>query len=117
MKDIFELHLNGEYFEKIKNGTKTFELRVNDVKRKKYEVGNILTFVSRENNSDSFKAEIKSLLYFKSVREAMDQIGKQKFGFSASMTTDKIEDVYLQFYKNEDIEKDGLVAIEVALLS
>ncbi|MBQ9790008.1 MAG: DUF3850 domain-containing protein [Clostridia bacterium] len=116
MKDIFILHLNHEYFEKIKAGVKTIELRVNDAKRKKYEVGNILEFVSRDDESLKMRAEITGLFYFANVRDAVESVGKASLGFDSKLTTDKIEDIYLGFYRQEEIDKSGVVAIQIKLL-
>ncbi len=116
MENIFELHLNDEYFDKILEGTKTIELRVNDAKRRKYEVGNILEFVARSDEKKRFKANIVHMYYFPSVRETIESLGKEKLGFSKTLTVDKIEDIYLAFYKQEDIDKNGMVAIEIEII-
>ena len=116
MEDIFVLHLNHEYFEKIKAGTKTVELRLNDAKRKKYEVGNILEFVSRNDEALRFKATITAMYYFANIRDAVESVGKTHLGFDARLTIDKIEDIYLTFYKQEEIEKNGVMAIEIKVI-
>ena len=41
-----EMKLNNEPFIKIKNGTKTVELRLNDEKRKLLNVGDVICFTN-----------------------------------------------------------------------
>lgn len=115
MEDIYQMKLNSKFFELVKDGKKTIELRVNDAKRRKYKIGNIVTFVCRENPEQSFSAKIVNMLYFQNIADAVFTLGKQNLGFHESMTTDKIEDEYLQFYTNEEIQKNGLVAMELEL--
>ena len=44
------MHLDNYYFEKIKAGTKTIEVRLNDEKRRELKVGDIITFDNRKTN-------------------------------------------------------------------
>ena len=47
---IHEMRLNNEPFNKIKEGTKTVELRLLDEKRKALRVGDKIIFTNRANN-------------------------------------------------------------------
>lgn len=47
---IHEMRLNNEPFNKIKEGTKTVELRLLDEKRKTLRVGDKIIFTNRTNN-------------------------------------------------------------------
>lgn len=44
-----EMRLQEEYFNRIKNGTKTIEFRLNDEKRNKIQVGDLIEFTNLEN--------------------------------------------------------------------
>ena len=78
-----------------------------------YKVGNYLTF---KCNEESVKVVIEEQLYFKTVKELLDMVGKNKFGYTQSQNNDKIEDMYYVNYKAEDIEKFGLVAVKFKLV-
>ena len=41
---LHEMKLNENPFERMKNGTKTIEFRLNDEKRKKIKIGDKITF-------------------------------------------------------------------------
>lgn len=113
--DNYTLVIPDEYFDKIKSGEINLALRVNDTKRRNYKVGNVLTFKKQSDESDEFKVEISNLFYFDTIKDALLGFGKKRFGYTESITADKIEDKMLMFYKNEDIEKYGIVIIEIKI--
>ena len=100
-------------FEKIKNNKCNYYIFVNDRTVMQYKVGNYLTF---KCNEESVKVVIEEQLYFKTVKELLDMVGKNKFGYTQSQNNDKIEDMYYVNYKAEDIEKFGLVAVKFKLV-
>ena len=113
MEDIYEIIVDEKLFNKIAIGKCTHYLFINDRKRMQYKIGNFLTFKQGEN---SLKVTIENMLYFANIKELIDMVGKEKFGYTPSQTSDKIEDSYYVNYKAEDIEKFGLVAIEFKLV-
>ena len=69
---IHEMRLNNEPFNKIKEGTKTVELRLLDEKRKTLRVGDKIIFTNRTNNekidvviTNLFKADSFAPIYEK----------------------------------------------------
>ena len=115
MEDIYQMRLGKKFFDLVRDGKKTIELRVNDAKRKKYKVGNVVSFVCLDNPEEVISTQITAMYYFDSIKDAVITLGKQKLGFSETMTIDKIEDEYMQFYSNEEIQKLGLVALVLSL--
>ena len=116
MVDNFELVIPEDYFDKIKVGTINLALRVNNSKVKKYVIGNVLTLKKMNSESEFIRAEISNLYYFETIKDALDNLGKSRFGYSNSVTADKIEDKLLSYYKNEEILKNGIVCIEIKVL-
>ena len=49
-----EMKLNNGPFERIKNGTKTIELRLNDEKRQLLKIKDLIEFTNRTNNEKMF---------------------------------------------------------------
>lgn len=112
MKDIFTIELDEELFEKVKSGKKTVQLEINDNKHKVMAVGNQLTFVcKKEEESKEIKAVIENLLYFNTIKEAVETLGKEPCGFKPSATYEKASDVFLTGESYENIEKYGIIAI------
>jgi len=112
MGDIYEVIVKDKLFEKIKSGKCCNYIFLNDRKRLQYKIGNLLTFI---NNDNKITVTIENMFYFKTIKELLDMMGKEKFGYTPSQNSDIIEDSYYTSYKAEDIDKFGLVAIEFKL--
>ena len=56
----FEMKLNSEPFEKIKNKEKTKEVRINDEKRRKIKVGDTIIFSKRPDLNEKIKVKVLS---------------------------------------------------------
>lgn len=108
MKDIYEIQVLEDTFQNVVEGRCKFVLVVGDKQHQAYKSGNIISIVCGEN---MIKATIKDLLYFQSVKELVDMIGKERIGFSKSKTTDGIEDAVARIIKPQLIEKYGLIAV------
>lgn len=124
MFDEYTFELSEEEFEKVLQGKKDIELAVNDAKRKNLAVGNQITFqkVLKEDSENaggeqesteptSIKATIENLMFFASIEEATQMLGKERCGFKPNSTFDKASDTFLSKENYELIEKNGIVAI------
>lgn len=107
---IHEMRLNNEPFNKIKEGTKTVELRLLDEKRKTLRVGDKIIFTNRTNNekidvlvTNLFKADSFEPIYEKYSKVAMDYNEEDDA---------KPEDME-EYYSKEEIKKYGCIAIEI----
>lgn len=112
MKDIYEIQIDEKLFSKIAQKKCCHYMFVNDRARMQYKIGNFLTFVC---NDEKLKVSILNMLYFANIKELLDMVGKEKFGYTPSVSQDKIEDSYYTNYKASDIEKFGLVSVEFKL--
>ena len=114
MEDIYKFELDDEAFEKIVAGKKTAHLVINDNKCKNYSVGNLITFVKKQDGEGpvlEVKASIENLLYFGNVLEAVETLGKEACGFKPSATFEKTSDLFLSNESYEALEKYGIVAL------
>ena len=107
------MRLAVEYFNKIKNGTKTVECRLYDEKRKALKVGDIIEFVNTKNEDEKIKSEITALHKFPNFSELVDYFpitilgGKNKEQFLS---------VLKKFYSDENEKKYGVIGIEIKLI-
>lgn len=108
MKDIYQIEVNEETYQRMEDGKCNFVVVLDDKVHKSFKEGNILTIFSGEKN---MKVSIKELLFFQTVKELVDMIGKERTGFTKSLTTDRIEDEIAKTLKPESIEKFGLIAV------
>lgn len=101
------IHLDDIYYNKIKDGIKTIECRLNDEKRQKLKIGDIIDFENRLTN-EILKTEVINLHIYDNFKDLFNAFDKEKLGCN-------IEDLE-QFYTLEDQLKNGVVGIEIKLL-
>lgn len=111
-----KVHLHPDVFEIVKNGVKDVEARVNDEKRKKLKVGDTLVFLKRPLEDEFLKAQVTDLKYFKNFEE-MGDFYEFKRLYLESYNLDMWLKELSRFYTKEEIDKDGVVAIEFSLLN
>jgi ASC-1-like (ASCH) protein len=99
-------------FEKIKAGTKTIEIRLNDEKRQLLNVGDQIEFSLLNDSDQKILVEISNLKKFKSFKELCFSFDPQSYG---SENREEHELMY-KYYTKEDEEKYGVLAIEIAKL-
>ena len=106
---VHQMRLHPEPFYKIKNGTKTIEIRLNDEKRRSIEVDDAIEFSLRTEPENIIRADVVSLSIFKTFKEAYDAFPLDQYGASDK---NEWESMY-QYYSPEDEKKYGVLAIEV----
>ena len=70
-----EMKLNNGPFKRIKNGTKTIELRLNDEKRQLLKIKDLIEFTNRTNN-EKMLVEITNLYHYPSFKELYKHFDK-----------------------------------------
>ena len=111
---IFELRLNSKYFELIKNGTKSIEMRLLDEKRQQYKIGDILIFKKRPEENETIKTKIVNLHKVKTFADLYNKFSKDKLGYTENEAANP-EDMEF-FYSKKDQQKFGVVGIEIELI-
>ena len=111
MRHIMRLH--NEPFILIKKGTKTIEMRLNDEKRQLIKVGDTIEFINRYNN-DIIYVEVINLYYFNNFEDLYDSFDKTSIGYNDGDEGNPND--MKQYYSNEEINKFGVLAIEIKLL-
>lgn len=104
------MKLNDRPFEMIKNGEKTVELRLYDEKRSKIKVGDTICFKSKK---DKLPATVKALYLFRNFEELYAALPLDKCGYTADELATALPDDMLEYYSKEQIEKYGVVGIEI----
>ena len=113
---MYELHLNDIPFEQIREGKKTLEARVFDEKRRHLKVGDIITFIARSNEQNTFQAKIVALHQFPTFLEMFQTLPVQKFGWEKKSTAEQAARDMHTYYSTDEEEKDGVVGMELTLL-
>ncbi len=107
------MKLNKEPFELISNGIKTIEMRLYDEKRQQISVGDFIVFISRENGEE-VTTRVLALHRFPSFRELYNNMDKKSIGYKENEIASPKD--MEKYYPVEDIEKYGVVGIEVEVV-
>lgn len=100
-------------FEAIKSGTKTIEMRLYDDKRRNVQVGDIIEFTHMETN-EKISAYVVALHIYPSFEYLYNKFDKVSLGYAPheiALYTDME-----QYYLSSEIEKYGVVGIEIRLV-
>ena len=108
---IHKMNLQDKYFNFIKNGTKRIELRLNDEKRQRIEIGDSIEF---SNEKDKFTAKVVGLLKYQDFKTLFNDFGIEILA-DRTMTKEELLDVLSEFYTPEKQEELGVLGIRVEL--
>lgn len=113
--NVHQMNLYKESFDKIKNKTKTIELRLNDNKRKNIKKGDILIFKEPETNQ-TIITFVKEIFKFKSFQELYQKLDLIECGYNVKELNKANYKDMLKYY-NVQLEKEfGVLGIKVQLL-
>lgn len=108
-----QMHLNESPFERIKNGQKKVEGRINDKKRQNLKVKDEIIFISRETG-EKVKAIITRLEKFRNFGDMFE--GTETKLWATKIKTKKEFVDSFSYYKNEKIKEYGTLAIYFDLI-
>lgn len=104
-------------FEKLRNGSKTIELRLYDEKRKKIKKGDIILFISTENRNDRLLARVIDIYTYASFKDLYRELSLRDLGYSAEESITASSKDMEQFYSPEEQAQYGVVGFRLELLS
>lgn len=107
---LHHMKLKQSPFEKIKNGSKTIELRLNDEKRQKVQVGDFIEFSCLDNPESKIQTRVTTFHHFDSFPELYAALPKEKIGYAPSETPDANH--MDEYYPREKQEQYGVLGIE-----
>ena len=105
-----KMNLWDESFNKIKDGTKTIEMRLCDEKRSLIIVGDIIEFTNTKTN-EILECLVTNLYKYKNFDELYKRHDKIKIGYSDYEIANP--DDMLAYYSIEKITKYGVLGIEI----
>lgn len=108
------VHLHPDVFEIVEKGIKNVEARVNDEKRRKLKIGDTLVFLKRPDEDKIIKTRVDNLRYFKSFEEMAKEYDFKRL-YLEYYTIEKWLNELSRFYTKEEIEENGVVAIEFSI--
>lgn len=104
------MRLYHEPFAKIKAGTKTIEMRLNDEKRSQIRAGDEIEFTDL-SNGEKLVCAVKNIYKYPSFHELYQHHSKESIGYDDGENADPAD--MLEIYSEENIRKYSVVGIEV----
>lgn len=114
MRNIFDMRLAAEPFEKIGREEKTVEIRLYDEKRKKIKEGDQIIFRRLSDESNVIIATVKALHRFNTFQELFESELFTKTG-CGELSIDSATEYMHTFYSIEQEEKYGVLGIEISV--
>ena len=113
---VHRMRLRAQPYEQIAAGTKIFELRLYDEKRRAIRVGDTVAFVNAEDDSRCLFCEVVALHLFPSFRVLYRSLPLLACGYTEqTLPTASYTDMEV-YYSKEEQEKYSVVGIELRLL-
>ncbi len=106
------MKLQEEYFNFIKNGTKQYEIRLNDEKRRKIKVGDYIEFQKEPTLEEKIVFEVEKLLYYSNFSDLLNDIQISELADS-SISKEELNRDLEKFYSMEKQKKYGVVGIKL----
>ena len=98
-------------FDKIGNGSKTIELRLNDEKRQNVNIGDFIEFSCMDEPNKRIQTRVTNIHHFTSFAELYATLPKEKLGYSSEETPDPNH--MNEYYSEEEQDKYGVLGIEL----
>lgn len=104
--------LHPKSFDRIKNGQKKDELRLNDDKRRLINVGDQIEFRKRPNLEEKIFVEVTSLTRYANLEDLYEGV-KERY---LDSTKERFTNGMRQYYSREDVRKFGALEIGIKLI-
>lgn len=108
------MNLWDDSFQAIKEGWKTIEMRLNDEKRSMIKVDDIIEFTNT-SNQEKLSCKVINIYKYSDFSELYENHDKQSIGYRENEKADPND--MLLYYAKEQIEKYGVVGIELTKLN
>ena len=110
---MYYMKLHNDPFNLIKSGTKTIELRLNDLKRQKIKVDDLIEFTNRITD-EKMVVRVVDLIKFNSFSDLYKNFSKVSMGYREDEDANP-SDMEL-YYSLEEQEKYGVLAIKIEMI-
>ncbi len=112
---IHNIHLMPKYYDLILKGDKILEGRVNDEKRKSFQVGDLIKIISNDDESQNFLVEIEDIYHFADFEDMLNSVDKEALGFK-DKTKEELLDIYNGIYDHKEVITNGVVVFKIKVI-
>ena len=104
------MNVKEKYYNMLKEGRKTIELRLFDEKRRGINIGDIIEFSNTSNAEDKFSAKVVDLHKAENFASLCKKIDCHNAGFD---TDEELIKVLEEFYSLARQKEEGVIGIEI----
>lgn len=112
---IHQMKLNSWAFNQISNGSKKYEVRLYDEKRRKIKAGDKIVFSELPTLENKIEVEVLNLVVANSFIQLFEMFNPVLAGWKEGDSSNKCAEDMSKYYTTEDQKKYGVVAIEIEL--
>ena len=112
-KRMHRMHLAHRPFQRMEDGKKTLELRLNDPKRREMRVGDVIRFEDASDETEILHMEVTELLLFPSFRELYAALPPGEMGYLPEEEASAAPADMEAYYSPEQQARWGVLAIRV----
>ncbi|MEH7114298.1 ASCH domain-containing protein [Neobacillus niacini] len=109
---VHEMGLYSEYYQAIKDGKKTVEVRLNDEKRRKIKVGDTIEFIKVPEQNDTLQVKVTGLRTYDTFQDMYKDIPFKDFDCAGWSMKEMIDGTY-EIYTPEQEKEWGTLAITI----
>ncbi len=113
---VHKMNLWDESFQKIKDKTKTIELRLLDEKRQRISIGDILIFQNSKNLTETISCLVKKLHIFDDFETLYAALPLDKCGYLPCEVSSASPKDMENYYSAEKLNRYQALGIEIELL-
>lgn len=112
---MYIMKLREEFFDQVKSGKKTYEVRLYDEKRKKICIGDTIIFKKMPNLIDGVVTKVVDVMKFETFEQMAQTLSLTSVGFE-NKNASQVSRFYRSIYGKEDEKKYGVVVFKLELL-
>ena len=112
-RPMHKMSLASGPFRMVEDGEKTIELRLNDEKRQKLRVGDIIRFENAGDPDDAIHVRVVALYPFASFAELYRALPLEKCGYTPEQSAHASPEDMNIYYTEEEQRRRGVLGIEI----
>lgn len=112
---VFVMKLKSEFFDKVRSGSKIYEVRLNDEKRQKIGIGDCIIFKKEPELLDGVIVRVVDVKRFESFEQMATILSLESVGFEKKNAS-QVSRFYHTIYSRADEKKYGVVAFKLELV-
>lgn len=112
MNESVIMRVDRKAFDRLKDGSKTWEIRLNDEKRKGIHIGDSIVFMRRPELEERLPMVVEEKQLFSDVQRLLDKVPLKDIAAPETTEVEWIQS-FMTHYRPEELVQYGIVAFKV----